>query len=136
MNLNTKKKNVRFVSSISSLVNLWTYQGFFLVAFKSYTFDSWFIYNHWVGVCYLYTFDSSFIYKRWIGVFYQILILVFLGKYSNIVWWVSKRVCWGSHQCGSWLVSLSCKMKKFMGCESNPKSMKIFSAKSPTYIVR
>ena len=79
MNLNTKK-NVRFVSSISSSVNLWTYQGFFLVAFKFYTFGSWFFHNHWVGVCYLYTFNSRFIYKRWVVVFYQNSDFSFLGQ--------------------------------------------------------
>ena len=36
------------------LQELWTYQGFFLVAFKLYTFGSWFHCNHWVKVCYLY----------------------------------------------------------------------------------
>ena len=88
------KINVRFASSIGSSKNLWTYQGFFLVAFKFYTFGSWFNYNHWVGVCYFNTFGSRFIYKRWVGVVYQkkIRILAFLGKYSNIVCWVSKCV--------------------------------------------
>jgi hypothetical protein len=46
------KENVRFVSSIGYSENLWTYQGFFVVAFKFYTFGSWFNYNHWVGICY------------------------------------------------------------------------------------
>jgi len=32
--------------------NMWTYQGFFLVTFKFYTFGLWFNYNHWVEVCY------------------------------------------------------------------------------------
>ena len=71
---------MRFVSSISSSVNLWTYQGFFPVAFKFYTFGSWFFHNHWVGVCYLYTFNLRFIYKRWVGVFYQNSDFSFLGQ--------------------------------------------------------
>ena len=32
-----------------------------------------------------------------LGCSIKILILAFLGKYSNIVCWVSKCVCWGSH---------------------------------------
>ena len=43
---------MRLTSSLGSLLNLWTYQGFFLVAFKFYTFGLWFNYNHWVEVCY------------------------------------------------------------------------------------
>ena len=46
------KTNVRFASSIGFSKNLWTYQRFFLVAFKFYTFSSWFNYNHWVEICY------------------------------------------------------------------------------------
>ena len=38
------------------------------MAFKFYTFGSWFNYNHWVEVLLLYTFDSHFIYKRWVEV--------------------------------------------------------------------
>ena len=45
-----------------------------------------------------YTFDSHFIYKLWVKVSIKIWILAFLGKYSNIICWVSKRVDWGSHQ--------------------------------------
>jgi hypothetical protein len=46
------KENVKFVSFIGFSKNLWIYQGFFLEAFKFYTFSSWLNYNHWVGVCY------------------------------------------------------------------------------------
>ena len=46
------KTNVRFASSIGFSKNLWTYQGFFLVTFKFYTFGLWFNYNHWVEICY------------------------------------------------------------------------------------
>ena len=45
----------------------------------------------------VYTFGSRFTYKRWVRVLSKIWILAFLGKYSNIVCWVSKRVDWGSH---------------------------------------
>ena len=65
------------------LQELWTYQGFFLVAFKLYTFGSWFNYNHWVKVLLiplvrvsLINIGSEFSIKIW--------ILAFLGKYSNI----------------------------------------------------
>ena len=44
-----------------------------------------------------YTFGSRFTYKRWVRVLLKIWILAFLGKYSNIDCWVSKRVNWGSH---------------------------------------
>ena len=44
-----------------------------------------------------YTFDLRFIYKRWVRVSIKIWILAFLGKYSNIICWVSKRVDWGSN---------------------------------------
>ena len=44
-----------------------------------------------------YTFGSRFTYKRWVRVLSKIWILAFLGKYSNIVCWVSKRVNWSSH---------------------------------------
>ena len=44
-----------------------------------------------------YTFGSRFTYKRWVRVLSKIWILAFLGKYSNIDCWVSKRVNWGSH---------------------------------------
>ena len=46
------KTNVRFASSIGFSKNLWTYQWFFLMMFKFYTFGLWFNYNHWVEVCY------------------------------------------------------------------------------------
>ena len=65
------------------LQELWTYQGFFLMAFKLYTFGSWFNYNHWVKVLLiplvrvsLINIGSRFSIKIW--------ILAFLGKYSNI----------------------------------------------------
>ena len=45
----------------------------------------------------VYTFDLRFTYKRWVRVLSKIWILAFLGKYSNIVCWVSKCVDWGSH---------------------------------------
>ena len=45
-----------------------------------------------------YTFGSRFAYKRWVRVLSKIWILAFLGKYSNIVCWVSMRVDWGPHQ--------------------------------------
>ena len=41
-------------------------------------------------------FAFSFI-NVWLGCSNKILILAFLGKYSNIVCWVSKCVCWESH---------------------------------------
>ena len=36
------------------LQELWTYQGFFLVAFKFYAFGLWFSYKYWIKVYYLY----------------------------------------------------------------------------------
>ena len=45
----------------------------------------------------VYTFGSRFTYKRWVKVLSKIWILAFLGKYSNIICWVSKRVDWCSH---------------------------------------
>ena len=43
------------------------------------------------------TFVSHFNYKRWVRVSIKIWIVAFLGKYSNIICWVSKSVDWGSH---------------------------------------
>ena len=96
------------------LQELWTYQGFFLVAFKLYTFGSWFNYNHWVKVLLIPLVRVSLI-NVGSGFSIKIWILAFLGKYSNIFvgsqnvsievrnifqyfCWVSKRVYWGSHQ--------------------------------------
>ena len=45
----------------------------------------------------VYTFGSCFAYKCWVGVLSKIWILVFLGKYSSIVCWISKCVDWGLH---------------------------------------
>ena len=50
-----------------------------------------------IGSRSIYTFGSRFTYKRWVRVLSKIWILAFLGKYSNIDCWVSKRVNWGSH---------------------------------------
>ena len=94
------------------LQELWTYQGFFLVAFKFYTFGSWFHYNHWVKVV-TYTFGSRFTYKRWVRVLLKIWILAFLGKYSNIVCWVSKRVNWSSHHILICLLGLNACLLSF-----------------------
>ena len=44
-----------------------------------------------------YTFALYFNYKYWIWVSIKIWILAFLGKYFNIICWVSKRVNWVSH---------------------------------------
>ena len=73
------KTNMRFTSSIGSSKNLWTYQGFFLVALKFHTFSLWFNYNHWVEVL-LYTSGSHFIYRHWVGVFYKNLNFSFLWQ--------------------------------------------------------
>ena len=95
------------------LQELWTYQGFFLVTFKLYTFDSWFNYNHWVKVLLISLVRVSLI-NVGSGFSIKIWILAFLVKYSNIFvgsqsmsievrnifqyfCWVSKRVYWGSH---------------------------------------
>ena len=43
------------------------------------------------------TFDLRFNYKCWVRVSIKIWILAFLGKYYNIICWVSKRIDWGSH---------------------------------------
>ena len=43
-----------------------------------------------------YTFGSRFIYNRWVRVSIEIWILAFLGKYSNIICWISKCVDWDS----------------------------------------
>ena len=87
------KTNVRFASFIGSSKNLWTYQGFFLVAFKFYTFGSWFNYNHWVEVCYFMPLVYVSFIDVGLGFFLsKILILVLLGKDSNIVCWVSKSI--------------------------------------------
>ena len=110
MNKNQKRWGFAF---LLVLQELWTYQGFFLVAFKLYTFGSWFNYNHWVKVLLiplvcvsLINVGSGFSIKIW--------ILAFLGRYSNIFvgsqsvsievrnifqyfCWVLKRVYWGSH---------------------------------------
>ena len=45
-----------------------------------------------------YTVGLRFIYKRRVRVSIKIRILAFLGKYSNIICWVSKHIDWGSHQ--------------------------------------
>ena len=78
-NLLNKNQKMWGFALLLVLQELWTYQGFFLVAFK------------------FYTFGSRFTYKRWVRVLSKIWILAFLGKYSNIDCWVSKRVNWGSH---------------------------------------
>ena len=44
-----------------------------------------------------YTFGSHFIYKHWVRVSTKIQVLALLGKYSNIICWVSKRIDLGSH---------------------------------------
>ena len=44
-----------------------------------------------------YTFGSHFIYKCWVRVSTKIRVLALLGKYSNIICWVSKRIDLGSH---------------------------------------
>ena len=53
-----------------------------------------------------YTFGSHFTYKRWDGVSIKIWISAFLGKYFNIIYWVSKRVDWGLYQCLLVLVTI------------------------------
>ena len=58
---------------------LWTDQGFFLVAFKLYTFGSWFNYNHWVKVCYLYFWFAFRLQMLGQG-FYQNLNFSFLRQ--------------------------------------------------------
>ena len=90
----------------------------FLVAFKLYTFGSWFHYNHWVEVLLLYTFGSHLNYKRWVEVFYQIWILAFLGLYSNIVVGSQRRIDWGSHQRGKWFPE--CRVLKGHGWDGTP----------------
>ena len=65
------------------LQELWTYQGFFLMAFKLYTFGSWFNYNHWVKVLLIPLVHISLI-NVGSGFSIKIWILAFLGKYSNI----------------------------------------------------
>ena len=50
-----------------------------------------------IGSRFVYTFGSHFTYKRWVKILSKIWILAFLGKYSNIICWVSKHVDWGSH---------------------------------------
>ena len=66
------------------LQELWTYQGFFLVAFKLYTFGSWFNYNHWVKVLLLILLVRVSIINVGSGFLSKIWISVFLGKYFNI----------------------------------------------------
>ena len=113
MNQNTKK-NVRFVSSLSFSVNLWTYQGLFLVAFKFYTFshDSVIIIGSGF-VIFIPSICVSFI-SVGLGCSIKILILPLFGKYSNIVCWVSKCVCWGSHHLVSKLLGYKIRFTIFL----------------------
>ena len=60
------------------LQELWTYQGFFLVAFKLYTSGSSFNYNHWVKVLLIPLVRVSLI-NVGLG-FYQNLNFSFLGQ--------------------------------------------------------
>ena len=65
------KKKHEVLLFLLVLQKLWTYQGFFLMAFKFYTFSLWFSYNHWVEVCYLQTLGQGL---------YQNLNFSFLGQ--------------------------------------------------------
>ena len=72
-----------------------------------------------IGSRSVYTFGSRFTYKRWVRVLSKIWILAFLGKYSNIDCWVSKRVNWGSHHIlilfvGSQCVSIEVRISSFI----------------------
>ena len=98
-----KIKNVRVAFSIGSSKNLWTYQGFFFVAFKIYTFSSWFSYKHWVEVCYFIPLvhilfinvESRFVIKNlnfsFLGLVFQYFLLGLKGVSIEIrfIWYQS-----------------------------------------------
>ena len=76
----------------------WTYQRFFLVAFK------------------LYTFGSRFTYKRWVRIFYQNLNFSFLGQVFQYFCWVLKHVDWGSQHIPIFLLGLKACLLRFASC--------------------
>ena len=93
---------MRFASSIGSSKNLWTYQGFFLVVLKFYTFGSWFHHNHWIEVLLLYTFSSHLIINvgsefaiksefllSWVYFQYRCWVLIGISIEVRIIWYQS-----------------------------------------------
>ena len=74
------KTNVKFASTIGFSKNLWTYQGFFLVTFKFYTFGLWFNYNQWVEICYFIPLVHVLFIDVGSGIFIKNLNFSFLGQ--------------------------------------------------------
>ena len=91
-NHSNEKKKHEVLLLLLVLQELWTYQRFFLMAFKFYTFGSWFSYNHWVEVWYLYLWFVFYLLTLGRG-FYQNLNFSFLRQVFQY-YLLGFKACW------------------------------------------
>ena len=92
MNKKNEKKKHEVLLLLLVLQELWTYQRFFLMAFKFYTFGSWFSYSHWVEVWYLYLWFVFYLLTLGRG-FYQNLNFSFLRQVFQY-YLLGFKACW------------------------------------------